>query len=148
MKRWKWYHFVGLLGIGCLALSGILYVWVNQFTSITIVYGNDKECAVTETRTSTYQILSPSDAVADTCNSADYQEATTTFDDGSMLAYFIEYDDEFVSWSAPDTFTCGSNWMNSGVATSGTAHVPDLDVAIVVCSNGDTEIIMEAYTTP
>lgn len=148
MKKWKWYHYLGLLGLACLILAGALSLWVSQYTSITIVYGNDKECAVTETQTSVYQILSPSDAVADTCNTADYQEATTTLDDGSILAYFIEYDGQFASWMVPNDFSCGSNWSDTGVEISGTAHVPDLDVAIVACSNGDTEIIMEAYTTP
>lgn len=148
MKKWKWYHYFGLFGVACLVLAGALSLWVSQYTSITIAFGNDKECAVTETQTSAYQIISQSAVINDTCNTADYQQATTTFDDGSIIDYFIEYDGQYASWSAPENFACGSNWSDEGVQTSGTAHVPDLDVAIVACSDGDTEIIMEAYTTP
>ncbi len=147
-KKWKWYYILGLLGIACLALVGGLWLWVSQYDSITIQIGSNDPCQITETQVSVYEIFSPYDIVKQTCNTADYQEATTTLDDGSILAYFIEYDGQFASWMAPNDFSCGSNWSDEGIEISGTAHVPNLDVAIVACSNGETEIIMEAYTTP
>lgn len=143
--KWKWYHLLGLLGIACLVLAGALSLWVSQYDSITVQIGTAQECQITETQTSVYDIISPFDIVEQTCNTADYQEATTTLDDGTTLAYFIEFDGAFASWSTPENFACGSNWSDTNIETSGTVQLSDIDEAVVACSDGVTEIIMVAY---
>lgn len=135
--------------LGGSAIFCLLCVMICPLTNGSIifahVYATDRYCPITQSAASQYQVMSEEHEVeAFDCNTADIQEANVTFYDGTDLSFFIEYDGGYVSWSAPDGYTCLGDWNTGGsITTTGTEAVQNMPESVgAICKGNGNVIIM------
>lgn len=151
MKRnKKFWILIGGVVLFCL-ICVTLCPLTNGSITFAHVYAVDWYCPITKSQASEYQVMSEEREVTSfTCNTSDMQEATATFNDGAAASFFIEYDGQYVSWSAPQGYECLGDWNSAGAITvSGTEAVKGHPETVgVICKGNGNLIIMNGLLTP
>jgi hypothetical protein len=109
-----------------------------------IINHETAQCQINQAVTE-YETISLQKMTRVTCNTKELQAATVTLENKTYL-FYLEYDGDFVSWSAPDNFICQANWsedtVNHYVATEGIEDVYGNGNAVLICHNDDIVINM------
>lgn len=144
----KWTKRKTVFIIGGIALFCFFCVMICPLTNGSImvvhVYETDRYCPITSSQASQYQIMSEEHEVKTfDCNTADLQEATASFYDGSSASFFIEYDGAFVSWAVPEGYECLGDWNSGGsITTTGTEAVQDMPESVGAMCKGNGNVII------
>lgn len=134
--------------LGGIVVFCLICVMICPLTNGSIVfahvYESDRYCPITQLQASEYQIMSEEREVKTfDCNTADLQEATATFYDGTTASFFIEYDGAFVSWSVPEGYECLGDWNSGGsITTTGTEAVQDMPESVGAMCKGNGNLII------
>lgn len=117
-------RIIAAIVIGLVLLAGAGYFWFTQNYEVTQIFFNTKQCPLSMTQVSLYKFAAYQNFDIQ-CNTKDLQQATATLEDGTSYSFFLEYDGDFVSWSAPDGFECKqASWTDLGpIASEGVTQI-------------------------